>query len=303
MKSQLGLGVAFSLLCALFYAIQTVLIKATLPQLPALPVVVFGQSLVALMCMLPWLLHSAKRQSGHVLATKHFPLHVLRASCSLGISYALFYAVKFISVTHALLIYNMAPLLVPLIAAVFLRKSINHRLWLPTLLGFAGVACVLHPQAGTLSPALLWAFVAAACMASGVLTVRVLGRTDSPATIAIWFFLLCLAISAIVAAFFWQPMSGYAMAIIVLIGVLYFLTQYTLIMALRYANAQLVAVTFYSSIVFAALISWRVWGEAPSMLTILGMILVIVGGLAYVMVERRSQVVIRNRACQSSQSR
>lgn len=289
MKNHLILGAFLSLLGAFFYAAQTALVKLFAHDMPPLPVVIFVQSAIALIFMLPLIFRKGFRGSHKRLATKRLPLHILRALFSLGISFLLFYAVTVIPLVNAMLLVNTSPLIVPFVSYIFLGEKMNHRLWIPVLIAFAGVACVLHPHGNLFNPAMLLALGAAICMSVTLLSVRKLSHTDSSETISFWFFLLSTLISGIIALFFLKPISLFALGVMSLIGLLYFLTQYTMANALKYANAQIVGALFYATIIYATFFSVFINHIIPDSLTKYGIILVMTGGIMCILTERRSQ--------------
>lgn len=59
-------------------------------------------------------------------------------------------------------------------------------------------------------------------------------------------------------------------------------SQILIVLAYRYASAEKVGPFIYTVIVFSALIDWIVWDHRPTLVTYLGMALVIGGGLVAV---------------------
>jgi drug/metabolite transporter (DMT)-like permease len=287
MKNNLFLGVLLSLFGALFYSVQTSVVKGQGIGLPPLPVVIFMQSLIALALMLPLVFKGGVGKARQKLATNKLGLHVLRALFSLGISFLLFYSVRYIPLVNGLLLANTAPLIVPFIGYFFLSQKINHKLWVPILVGFAGVLIVLHPDERIFNPASFLAMGAAVCMSLSLLTVRQLSATDSSEAITFYFFLFSTLISGAIAIKFWVPLTVRMFDVMTIIGILYFLTQYTMSYALRFSNAQLVGALFYANIIYAAIISQVVWHILPSMLTFAGMLLVVIGGILCIRVEQQ----------------
>ena len=290
MKYNLPLGIALSLLASLFYASQTAIVKAQAAALPPLPVVIFIQSLVSLLLILPLLFKNGTSGATRIVTTQKLHLHFLRTLFSLSISFLLFYAVTFIPLVNGMLLANTAPLIVPFIAYLFLSQTINHRLWLPILTGFAGVILVLNPDARIFNPASLLALGAALAMASTMLTVRRLAATEATETTAFYFLLFSTLISGVIAIKFWMPVNIHMLLLMASIGTLYFLTQYASTAALRYINAQLVGTLFYSNIIYAAVISLFIWHILPGATTLLGMVLIIAGGILCIRVEHASAV-------------
>jgi len=286
MNQNLFLGVILSLSGALFYSAQTALVKLQAAALPPLPVVIFIQSLVSLLLILPLMFKHGRADARKLMTTRNTRLHLLRTIFSLSISYLLFYAVTFIPLVNAMLLANTAPIIVPFIGYLFLSQKINHRLWLPILTGFIGVAIVLNPDARILNPAALLALGAAVGMASSMLTVRKLTATEATETTAFYFFLFSTILSGIIALGFWSPVTMKMAFVMAAIGILYFLTQYATTAAIKYANPQLVGSLFYSNIIYAAIISVFAWNILPTTSTLSGMVLIILGGILCIRVER-----------------
>src|SRR5579885_2089998 len=269
MKHNLPLGVVLSLFAALLYSSQTAIIKTQAAVLPPLPVVIFIQSVISLILILPLILKNGPSGAKKILASSKLSLHLIRTVFSLSISYLLFYAVTYIPLVNGMLLANTAPLIVPFLAYLAFSQKINHRLWFPILTGYVGVAIVLHPDSSIFNPASILALGAGVAMASTMLTVRKLSATEATETTAFYFFLFSSIISGIISIKFWTPVSTHMLLIMAAIGAFYFATQYASTMALKYINAQLVASLFYSNIIYAAVISQFVWHTLPTPYTIL----------------------------------
>ncbi|MDR3477145.1 MAG: DMT family transporter [Gammaproteobacteria bacterium] len=288
MKPRFFLGVALSLLGALLYSLITAIIKVEHAFLPPLPIVIFMQSAVALAFAVPFLFKNGAKQARAVLRSSNLPLQFVRTVSSLSLSYLIFYSVKFIPLVNSMLLSNTAPLIVPLIACLFLSHKINHRLWIPMIIGFVGVTVVLHPNARIFNWGSVLALGSAVCMACSILAVRELSKTDASETTTFYFFLFSTILSSIVAFFFWQPITLQMWGIMFVIGGLYLLLQYSTTYALQYINAQLLSTLFYANIVFAAIISWLIWHSLPSAMTWVGVVLIVVGGALCIRVEQQS---------------
>ncbi len=279
MKNALWLGVILTLLGSLFYSVQTGVIKDVGSTLPPLPVIVFIQSLVSFLLFIPIIFRNGIANSHEVFKTKRIGLHILRSIFSLTISFSLFYAVQYMPFVNAMLLANTVPFIVPFLAYFFLSKKINHRLWAPIFVGFIGVGLVLHPDTHSFNMASFLALFAAVMMSATMLTVGQLGQTESTETTVLYFFIFSTVISAVLAIPFWTKFDSHAMWMMVLIGLLYFLTQYAFTAALRFAEPQLVSSLMYVNIIYSVFISIFAWSVYPDWLTYTGMILIISGGI------------------------
>ncbi|MHB1948081.1 MAG: DMT family transporter [Gammaproteobacteria bacterium] len=286
MKYNLFLGVSLAILSTFFYSGLNAMIKVHAADI-SIPMLVFIQSLMALMMFTPILFKNGIRSAKKIVATNKLQLHILRTVLSLLVSYLLFSAVKFIPLVNAMLLTNSAPLLVPLVAYVFLAQKINHRFWIPILVGFAGIALVLQPDSRIFHPAALLALASALFLAATIVSIRRLAATESSETITFYFFILSTLISGVVALLFWEPFS-LSIGIILLMGVIYFISQYLYNIALCYANAQLVGSLLYMNIINSTVISAVVWDLFPSTLTLLGICMTALGGIMCIRVEHQS---------------
>ncbi len=295
MRHNIFLGVLLGLIATVFYSSQVAFIKAQANPLP-LSMLIFVQSLVALACMAPVIFRHGLPGAKKLFATQKIGLHVLRAFAGLGISFFLFSAVKYIPLVNAVLLANTSPLMVPFISLVFLGQTINHKLWIPILIGFIGVTIILNPHGDIFNVAALFALGAAFCIAISIITVRFLSKTDSIESIVVYFFVLSAIIAALAAIPFWVSLSWQQWAFMIFIGLLYFGCQYALNYGLRYASAQLMSVMLYCNVIFSAIISIVFFHQVLTPMVAVGIVLTILGGVLCVRVEHlaRNQVSVVN---------
>lgn len=286
MKKQLSLGVTFALLSALSYAILAVIIKVELGSVPV-PITVFVQSLVTLLLIVPFVIRNPKAMKTSIVST-----HIFRAIFSLGISYFLFAAVMFMPLVNAMLILNIAPMIVPFVALILMGRSLNHKIWVPIAIGLVGVAFVLNPNAHGFNMASLLAIGAAISMAGSVVLVRKAGQSDSTLTILFYYFLLSTVISGLVATKFWIPLPVHDALILLLTGGLFFVVQGALVLAVKFSNAEIVSTLYNSNVVFAALLAIIIWHKHLSLGILAGIILVTVGAILTIRAEGRRKLII-----------
>lgn len=288
MKQHLRLGVTLSLFACFLYSLMATIIKANAMTLPPLPMVIFLQNLVSFSLIFPILYKDGHHIALLSLKTHKLKLHILRSVFSLLISYLLYYSLSYIPLVNALLLSNAAPLIVPFVGYIFFAEKINHRLWLPVLIGYIGVACVLHPDAQLVNRGAILAFGSAVALAFTIQCVRKLTVTDSTNTITFYFLFFSMLISGFIAIPFWEPVTLQTLLVMIAIGLLYFTSQYMANASMRYANPQLISSLMYSNVLYAAIISLILWGSLPSLLTFIGILLIIVGGISCIRIEHIS---------------
>lgn len=277
MKNTL-IGSALTITSALIYAIQTALIKGWGGGIST-PMIVLIQSIACLILIVPVIFANGREQARQLLKTGNIKIHILRTLFSLGISYFLFSAVKFIPLVDAALLTNTAPLLMPFLGWLFMSQKINHKLWPPLIIGFVGVALVLRPNGEVFHWAALLGLGAAICMAASIMLIRRASKTDHALTSAFYYFLFSMPISAVAALIFWHTISWHQAIILLGIGGLFFIVQMTLVYATKFVSAQTVGSLYLLNIVFSALIGWIIWHAMLTPLMVGGLVITIIGAV------------------------
>ncbi len=272
------IGITLTLSSALVYAVQTAIVKGLGGEIP-IPVIVLIQSMVCLVLILPVIFAQGRVRATQLMKTKNIKTHIVRTLFSLGISYFLFSAVKFIPLVDAALLTNTAPLIMPILGFLFLSKKINHRLWIPLLMGFIGVALVLRPNGEVFQMAALLGLGAAICMAASIMLIRQTSKTDGALTSAFYYFLFSVPTSAMIATPFWHSISLDQLLVLLGIGALFFIVQITLIYSTKFVSAQTVSSLYLFNIIFSALIGWIIWHSALNLMMMSGMMITMIGAV------------------------
>ena len=248
-------------------------------------VILLFQNLICLVFVTPVVV---LRGGWSSLRTTKFGLHLLRAATGTACWYALFFAIMQIPLANATLLTYSAPLWMPLIAWMVTRQRVSTPTWVGAVIGFAGVVLVLQPQARSFSAGELAALAGALLLAVAMMSVRWLGATEPITRVLFYYFLLSTVMSIPIAALDWQPFPAQAWGWLIGIGFAQLFSQVLIVLAYRHASAERVGPFIYSVIVFTALIDWIVWGHAPTLITCVGIVLVIGGGLVAVRARRSS---------------
>lgn len=277
MEYKTSIGITLALLSALIYAIQTAIVKHTAPTVST-PVLVFIQSIVCFLCIIPVIFAQGKSKAIKLVCTNHPWLHLARTVFSLGISYFLFYSVASIPLVDGVLLTNTAPLWVPIIGVLFLSRRIDNRLWMPLAIGFAGIVLVLKPGGEIFNVASLFALFAGICMAASMTLVKE-AKNDSGLTNAFYYFMYAIPFTAIGAMLNWTPISLDTFGLLIGVGLLFFVVQLSLIYALKLISAQIASTLYLSNIIFAAIIGWIVWHTPLTLLGFFGIALTMTGAI------------------------
>lgn len=214
------------------------------------------------------------------------PYFLLRAVFGLCGFYLFIWAAGLGSLVSANVLLNTTPILIPVIGVVALGKQISGRLWAAIALGFIGLLLVVQPNADLLrNPANLIGLGAGLSAAIEFLTVRSLNRTQSPLSQTLYYLLIGAVIMAPIALWQWQPLTAHTLSLTVAAAASFLSFQLLLVKAYRYAEPHQIGVFQYSSVIFSAIIGWLFFQEIPNGISVVGMVLITLGGGLTILIE------------------
>lgn len=197
-----------------------------------------------------------------------------------------FYSLSVLQLAVALALSFSSPLFIALFAALFLGERPGKSILLAIALGFAGVLVVLWNEldmsaGGSLAngPGVLAALVAAVTYALAMVTLKSRAARDPiPTIVLLQNGFACVLVSPL-GAWQWVPVSGDAVWLFVLIGVLGTMGHLGMAWAYGRADASQLGVFEYTSFLWALVIGLVVFSEIPSPSTLAGAALIAGGAL------------------------
>ena len=230
--------------------------------------------------VMPWIFLLARRDGGlHMLRINSVRGQALRSACVICSSFLFINGLTFLPLADAIAISFTGPLFITAMAPLVLGETVGWRRWLSVLAGFAGVLLMLRPGNGTLQWAVLLPLGAALFGGTRDLITRRISQTES--TVAVLFVTTCVVMLAglATAAFGWPAFRPQDLWTFALSGLLIAGAHYLMIEAFRLGEAALVAPFKYTSMVWAVLFGFLVFGELPDVWTLAGAGVVILSGL------------------------
>ena len=143
-KSQENLGAIFALLAFLLFSILDVLQKYG---------TIFHTVFQIMLCKYLFLfflsiIESIRKKNRSFWKTKNLKLQVLRSILSLLESGFFILSFKYLSLASAHSIQAFTPIIVIIMAFVFLKEKIHTKTWIAVAFGFVGVIIILRPGVG-----------------------------------------------------------------------------------------------------------------------------------------------------------
>lgn len=266
-------GFLFALIAALLYSIIVTFVKLASGINSA--TLVFFRNLICLIMLLPVLLKTKVS-----LKTSRPWLLLQRSLVGLLALYLSFTAAKKLPLVHATLLINTAPLFIPLVVGVWLKQRVPYQRALVLLLGFFGVFCILKPQGDLFQIGGILALGAGLCIATALVTIQQLTKTEPLERIMIYFFLSSILFSFPPMVINWNPIPTYRDWLILLsIGIFSFFYQYAITKAHQLAPATKVSSIAYLTVAFSGMWDWLLWKHLPDVWSLFGVILICGGGI------------------------
>lgn len=269
-------GIAMMLLGVCLFSAMDGFVKWLGPDYPTMQIVFF-RSLFAFV-PLAFLIH---RFGGIRIALRvTSPAgHLIRCFCGTGAMFLIFYAYANMKLADAVAIGFAAPLFITLLSVPLLGEKVGIRRWSACLVGFLGVLIMIRPGPGILESIALVPLLAALFNAGAMIYVRRLSRTDSVASIIFWFTVSTTLLSGLFMPFQWVTPQGWDWALLITVGLIGGGAQIAMTSAFSQAPVAAISPFKYTSMIWAVLIGWLIWGETPGLNIWLGWPVVVASGL------------------------
>jgi len=282
-KNHFKLAIGLILLADLFCAGQAIFVKMASPYLGA-NALTFVRCFVNLIILYGWTLFTEGSTGFKTLySTKALKRHMVRSLSGAGAVYCLYYGLVLMPIGPATLLFFTFPVFIPVIARIWLKVALIHRLWWGIGVSFLGILLILHPGAGLFDIAALIPLFGAILGSIATLSVRVLHHTEKSKTIMAYYFTAGTIISALVLAIFYKQtktiFTFYSLSMAVLVGIAAAIFQTLFTLSTKHAPTRFLSPFIYGIFIFAALGDYFIWGKLLDFGTLIGFLLICVGAI------------------------
>jgi drug/metabolite transporter (DMT)-like permease len=225
--------------------------------------------------------------------------HLGRGTISMCGMFLNFAALARLPLVDATAISFAAPLITVAFAAWFLGERVRIYRWSAVAVGFAGIIVMLWPylnlaQYAAGGSATVAATVGVACgltaaltNAGSVIQTRRLTDTETTSSIVFFFSLFCAIAGLATLPFGWIWPSGMQLTVLIAAGLIGGLAHIVLTSSYRYAPASLVAPLDYTTMIWAFVFGYALFGEVPTIYVFVGGAIVAASGIFVIWRERQ----------------
>jgi drug/metabolite transporter (DMT)-like permease len=257
-----------------------------------------------------WLAVFLRHDLISAIASGNLKLQLLRSSLLMLTTLLFFSGLRTTELSTATVIMFLSPIFVTLLAIPLLGERVGVRRLLGVLIGFLGATIIMLPRGNAddllidtqVSDAASGAWLpetghlllicAAASNALYQIMTRRLRVVDSPTTTLFYSGVVGSVVMTLWVPVVWSTPDLSAWLLLTSVGLLGCVSHFCLIRAFRCAPASLIVPFSYSSLLWATLFGFVLFGSLPDRFTLLGAAMIIGGGLYIFFRERRVQSVM-----------
>ena len=286
-------GITLKVLSVIVFVAMFAFIKATSDVVPT-GEAVFFRSLFAIPVLIIWLI--LRGEFPATLRAKDPMGHVWRGLMGTCAMASGFLAIGLLPLPEVVAIGYAAPLLVTMLAAMFLGEKIRLIRFSALLLGLFGVLLILSPRLTVFDTEVttrlqtigaLAALMGAVFSALAQVFARKLVATETTGSIVFYSSLMSATLALLTAPFGWKVPNNETAFLLITAGLLGGVGQILLTESYRHAEVAVIAPFEYCSIILALLVGYFVFDEFPTTIMMTGVALIIAAGIIIIERERR----------------
>lgn len=189
-----------------------------------------------------------------------------------------FLALAYLPLGDVSAIVFTAPLMVAGLAVAWLGERVSPARWAAIVAGLAGAVMVIRPGWGTVSPGALLAVGCALAYAFYQVSTRIV-REGDPIVSLLFAGMGGLLVFSTLAPFAWKPPTPSEWMLLAIMGFSGAIGHLMVILALQRLEASRLTPFTYIQLVWAMAASYLVFGDIPTVWTLLGGTVIVASGL------------------------
>jgi drug/metabolite transporter (DMT)-like permease len=219
--------------------------------------------------------------------TRKLGLMTLRAALNIVAMLAFFYALTLIPLTDVTALSFTTPLFASVLAVVFLGETLSGRRWIGLVVGLTGALIILRPGVQEIGLGAAMVLLSSGTWACALMCIKVLTRTESALTIALYAALMQVPFAFVASLFVWVWPNWTELGLLALLGALGGFAQLCLSQAFRDADTTLVLPIDFTKLIWAGIAGYLLFAEIPDIWTVVGAVVVFAAVFSMAWQERR----------------
>ncbi len=214
-----------------------------------------------------------------VFKTSHFKKHFVRSVLNLPAMLLYFSTLVMLPIEKVTAISFVVPLIVTVLAVLFLGEKIYIYRTLALILGFSGMLIILRPGFIDISIGVYMALFSSFLWSVVIIITKKISKEDSSITILSYQSVFMSIFSFIIVLFFWETPSSKTFFYLFLAALSGTILHLALNHAYKLVDVSMTQPYSFLSLIFASIIGFFVFSEMPDLFTWLGASIIFLGVL------------------------
>jgi drug/metabolite transporter (DMT)-like permease len=283
-------------IAALLFALLSACVRFSADAGVPLGQIIFNRAIFAIVPVL--LICAWQGKLIEAVRTKRPLGHMTRGLISIAGMFLNFAALARLPLVDATAISFAAPFITVALAALILGEHVRIYRWTAVVVGFAGIVVMLWPYlnlakyAGSAATAaatvgVICGLLSAFTNAGSVIQTRRLADTETTSSIVFYFSMYCAAAGLATLPFGWIWPDPLTLTVLIAAGIVGGLAHILQTASYQYAPASLVAPLDYTTMIWAFVLGYALFGELPTLYVYVGAVIVAGSGLFVLWRERQ----------------
>jgi len=235
--------------------------------------ILFFRSIVSLAVISALLTRSGWGQ----IKTRRVKQHLLRNLTHFGGQFGWFYAIALIPLADVFAIEFTMPVWTAIFAALFLNERLTPPRIFAVVMGLIGMALILRPGLGLISPGAIAMVLGAICFALANTATKSLTGTETPLSILFYMVVIQLPMALVPSLIHWQTPSPATWPWLLLVGSTALSAHYCVARAFQHADATVVVPMDFLRLPLIAVVGALFYNEPLDGFIIAGAVVMCIG--------------------------
>lgn len=206
-------------------------------------------------------------------------LQIIRGVLLFFANILFFYSISQISLSKALTLAFIAPLIVTIFSPIFLNEKVGFNRWVAVMIGFFGCLIVIRPGLIDFNLATFAALGTGFMYGFYLIVTRKLSNVDNPLLTLLFTGIVGAFLGSFAIPFYWVMPSSHQWIFLFLIGFFASIGHLLLILSLKLADASKLAPFGYFEILPNVIIGFYFFNNVPDIFHLAGLALIIGSGV------------------------
>lgn len=214
----------------------------------------------------------------HLIWPKNIYIQVSRSMFLFLSTVFFFYAISLISLTEAITLHLVSPIVVTLLSGILLKELVGIRRWIAVFIGFIGAVIVIRPGFNELNIATLAALGSGISYGFYIISTRKLNM-DSPLVTLIFTGISGAILISIIVPYYWTLLNINQWLLLVSLAAVGSFAHLLMIISFKYAEASKLAPFGYFEIITNVLIGYIYFNDFPDKWIWIGLFFIVLSGV------------------------